>query len=87
MPYIERTGVKKVKEQLQQWYHVMVDPRIDGFNGWACKQKLYKVKFELDKILENAPTYTGEDEWLEEQRLERAQELLEGKKANINYVP
>ena len=41
MPYIERTGVTAVKEQLQQWYHVMKDPRIDGFNGWGCKKKLY----------------------------------------------
>lgn len=87
MPYMERTGVMKVKEQLQQWYHVMTDPRIDGFNGWGCKQKLYQVKFELEKILENAPTYAGEDEWLEEQRMVRTQEVLEGKRGNINYVP
>ena len=35
MPYIEKTGVKTVKEQLQQWYHVMADPRIDGFNNFT----------------------------------------------------
>jgi len=87
VPYIERTGVATVKEQLQQWYHVMVDPRIDGFNGWGCKKKLYEVNFELQKILENAPTYSGEEEWLEEKREERVQAILEGKKASINYVP
>ena len=87
MPYMERTGVTKVNEQLQQWYHVMTDPRIDGFNGWGCKQKLYQVKFELDKILENAPSYAGEDEWLEEKKMERLQAILEGKGSNINYIP
>ena len=49
MPYMEKTGVKTVKEQLQQWYHVMVDPRIDGFNGWGCKKKCYEVLFELEE--------------------------------------
>ena len=87
MPYIEKTGVKTVNEQLQQWYHVMVDPRIDGFNGWACKKKCYEVLFELQKIMDNAPTYAGEDEYLEEKKQERFQAVLEGRGKSINYVP
>ena len=87
MPYIEKTGVKTVKEQLQQWYHVMADPRIDGFNGWGCKKKCYEVLFELQKIMDNAPTYAGEEEWLEEKKQERVQAVLEGKAKSINYVP
>ena len=43
MPYVERTGKKTIKEQLYQWFGVMTDPRIDGFNGFACKQKIYEV--------------------------------------------
>lgn len=78
MPYIEKTGVGKIKEQLWQWEGVMNDPRIDGFNGWGCKQKIYEVKFFIDKILDNAPKYAGEEEWLEEKRLDRAVERLEG---------
>lgn len=72
MPYIEKTGVKKIKEQLWQWEGVMHDPRIDGFNGWGCKQKLYEIKFILDEMMEKAPTYSGEDEWLEEQQTKKA---------------
>lgn len=87
MPYMERTGVKRIKEQLQQWYHVMKDPRIDGFNGWGCKQKLYEVHFELEKILKNSPEYAGETEWLDEKKQERVQAVLEGKQHSINYVP
>lgn len=78
MPYIEKTGVSKIKEQLWQWEGVMNDPRIDGFNGWGCKQKIYEVKFFIDKILADAPTYSGEEEWLKEKRLDRAVERLEG---------
>ena len=44
MPYIEKAGVKTVKEQLDQWQGVMHDPNIDGFNGFGCKQKIYQVK-------------------------------------------
>ena len=71
MPYIEKTGVTTIKEQLWQWDGVMHDNNIDGFNGWGCKQKLYKVKFMLDKIIENAPTYSGEEEWLHESNKEK----------------
>jgi len=54
----------------------MHDPNIDGFNGWGCKQKIYEVYFYAKECLDNAPTYTGEDEWLEEKRLEMAEKRL-----------
>lgn len=76
MPYIEKIGKSGILDQLHQWEGVMHDPYIDGFNGWGCKQKLYKIKFELDAMLEKAPTYTGEDEWLAEQRTKKAFERL-----------
>ena len=31
----------------------MTDPRIDGFNGWACKQKIYQVKMVVKNYLKN----------------------------------
>lgn len=72
MPYVEKLGTAKIKEQLWQWDGVMHDPMIDGFNGWGCKQKLYEIKFMLDEMIEKAPTYSGENEWLEEQQTKRA---------------
>ncbi len=80
MPYIEKTGNKQISEQLWQWEGVMHDPNIDGFNGWGCKQKLYKVKFLVDEILEKAPHYHGEDEWLLERKVEQAQKILSGRR-------
>ena len=35
-------------------------------------------------MIEDGPDYAGEEEWLEEQRLEKAQKILAGKK---NYYP
>lgn len=76
MPYIEKTGKSGIKDQLRQWEGVMHDPYIDGFNGWGCKQKLYEIKFVLDDIIKNAPEYSGEKEWLEEQKTKKAFERL-----------
>ena len=64
MPYIEKAGVNTIEEQLSQWKGVMHDPYIDGFNGFGCKQKIYKVLWAAQKALEEAPNYTGEEEWL-----------------------
>ncbi len=78
MPYIEKTGVKAIKEQLWQWYDVTQDPRIDGFNGWGCKQKLYKIKFLIDDYIAKCPSYHGEEEWLEEQKMDQAVNKISG---------
>ena len=89
MPYIEKTGVAGIEEQLDQWYGVMTDPRIDGFNGWACKQKIYDIKMECERLLqqEDCPKYSGEEEWLQEKRDERAVQRLAGNDKNIPFVP
>jgi hypothetical protein len=76
MPYIEKTGVKAIKEQLWQWDGVMHDPNIDGFNGFGCKQKIYEVLFACQEYIDKAPTYSGEEEWLEDKRLEQAERKL-----------
>jgi len=80
MPYIEETGEKAIEQQFRQWAGVMHDPMIDGFNGFGCKQKLYRLKFLLDQMIEDGPEYAGEEEWLEELRLEKAQRILAGRK-------
>ena len=87
MPYIERTGKKTIKEQLYQWFGVMTDPRIDGFNGFACKQKIYEVKWECERILESekCPTYAGEEEWIAEQKVNKAVDRISGIHNSIPY--
>ncbi|MDB4335394.1 hypothetical protein OAA05_01000 [bacterium] len=89
MPYIEKTGVKAIKTQLYQWYHVMTDPRIDGFNGFACKKKIWEIRDECNRILEqdDCPVYYEEDLYLDKLREERAVEKLQGTYKGIPYVP
>ena len=89
MPYIQKTNPETIKEQLYQWYGVMTDPRIDGFNGWACKQKIYEIKMECDRLLaqKNCPTYVDEEEWLQEKRDEKAIKRLSGEDKGVPFVP
>lgn len=63
MPYIEKTGNKKIEEQLWQWEGVMHDPNIDGFNGLKCKKKIQAVRDYADKALANAKEYHEEERW------------------------
>ena len=76
MPFIEKLGVNKVKEQIWQYQYVATDPRMDGFIGWDCKQRLYEIKFALDEALAKCPMYHGEEEWLEEKRTDKAFQKL-----------
>lgn len=42
-------------------------PRNDGFTTWEIKKDLYRLKFLLDEILADSPTYSNEQEFLDEQ--------------------
>ena len=66
MPYVEKTGLRKIKEQLWQWESVMHDPNLVGYNGWGCKQKIYEVLWSAQETLEDAPNYVDEEEFLKE---------------------
>jgi len=41
-------------------------PHNDGFTTFEIKKDLHKLKWLLDAIMNDAPTFTGEDEFLKE---------------------
>ena len=41
-------------------------PYNDGFTTFEIKKDLHKLKWLLDEIMNDAPTFTGEDEFLKE---------------------
>lgn len=59
-------SVDKIKADLQRIQFACTDPKMDGFVTWGCKQDLYRVKFYLDELLKSCPTYSIEQEWLDE---------------------
>lgn len=62
--------------ELGKMYRGATDPYVTGWNNWPCKQDLYRVKFALDEMLSNTPNFSGEQEWLEEQRIEREKQQV-----------
>jgi hypothetical protein len=38
----------------------------DGFNQFEIKKDLYKLKWMLDEIIANSPTFAGEEDFLKE---------------------
>ena len=88
MPYIEKSGVSTIKDQLEQWKGVMHDPNIDGFNGWACKQKILKVLWAAQEALVDSPEYAGQEEWIKEQEeaLKHINEDQLGDKSEIAHT-
>lgn len=71
MSFIQRWNSEQIIRDLSACHAQVVSSYNDGFTAWACKQDLYRVKFELDQMLKESPTFAGEQEWLEEQQLER----------------
>ena len=73
---IRNWNAGEIVSELQKIYFATTDPRMDGYTTWACKQDLYRVQFALERMLKNCPTYSPEEEWLEEQRVERDKEQV-----------
>lgn len=64
-------NVQRVISECQQMHLGATDASQTGWVNWPCKQDLYRVKFAVDEMLAQTSTFSGEEEWLEEQRIER----------------
>jgi len=43
----------------------------DGFTQWQLKKELYEIKWLIEECLDREPTFSGEEEWLEEHHKKR----------------
>lgn len=73
---IKNWNLTEIENQLQRIYYACSDPRMDGFVTWGCKQDLYRIKFLVEELLEKCPTYSIEDQWLEEREKQKVWETL-----------
>ena len=64
-------NVQQVIAECQKMHHGATDPYVTGWNNWPCKQDLYRVKFAVEEMLKNSPTFTVEEDCLEAERIER----------------
>ena len=55
----------------------------DGFVQWDCKKDLLTVKYEIEKLLRNAPKFSNvEESWIEDMEKQRTWEILKDEKTN-----
>lgn len=76
MGYRHDYDINSIYHQLYMANVAMHDPRNDGSVTWGIKQDLYKIKFLMDNIMNNASTYVDEAEWLEEQSKKEMWKIL-----------
>ena len=60
--------MSRLVDEIEDLGRYMRDPRMDGFSSFAAKQKIYEVLWECEKQLKDSPTYSIEEEWLNENR-------------------
>ena len=68
----DQVSLSDVRWYIQSEMLEITSPYNDGFSTWPRKQRLYELFFLLEEQLEKAPTYAGEQEWLEEQKVQKA---------------
>lgn len=66
MAFIKRWDVGDIQRQLGTCSAQVGNVYNDGFTAWACKQDLLQVKYELDQMLRDLPTFAGEEEYVRE---------------------
>lgn len=76
MSFIKRWDADRITQDLNACYAQVVSAYNDGFTAWACKQDLYRIKFELDQMLANSPEFADEQQWLDQQRIQREQRQM-----------
>ena len=55
-----------VIDRIQSLGFDMRDPHMDGFFQFGAKQKLYSILWAVERELNGAPSFHGEEEWLKE---------------------
>jgi len=67
---------EEVKSQLRTAAAETLSDYNDGWTQWMHKQHLWEIKFYIDDVLNQSPTFAGEQAWLKEQAKKHTWKLL-----------
>ena len=67
MGYNYSYDIVRALNELRRAAYECGNSRTDGFVAWGIKQDLYQVKWMLDDLLKDCPTFSPEADWLKEQ--------------------
>lgn len=62
MGYRKDWDINAIKHWLWIMSHECSSPRNDGFTAFEVKKELLEIKFLLDDLLADCPTFSGEEE-------------------------
>ena len=74
--YIKTWNVDRIIGDLRSAYYVCTDSKQTGFTTWPIKQDLYRVKWALDDMIRDCPTFLDEAEFLKEHEQEKLVRVL-----------
>jgi len=57
MGYRKPIELNSIITQLRKAYIEVNSPYNDGFTGWETKRELYEIKFLLDEIIKESPSF------------------------------
>ena len=63
--------INDIKMKICKAHVEITSPYNDGFVTWGLKKEFYEIKWLIDECIRSQPTFTGEEEWLEEQDKKR----------------
>ena len=70
---------EKIQQDLWKIKLACTDSHMDGFTTWPCKQDLIVLKYYIDELLEQCPTYSGEQEFIDTLEQQKTFNLLKKK--------
>lgn len=76
MGYKKSWDVNSITSQIHSIARECSSSYNDGYTAFGCKQDLYQLKELLDTVIRNSPTFSGEQEWLQEQEKKRIIKIL-----------
>jgi hypothetical protein len=76
MGYKHSYDIVRVLSEVRAAAYECSNSRNDGFVAWGVKQDLYQLKWILDDLLKDCPTFSPEAEWLKEQEQKKILKLL-----------
>lgn len=72
MGFKKSWSVDDITQQIHSAARECRSPYNDGYTGWYIKQDLYQIKFIIDEVLQNCPSFGDtEERWLTEQEQKR----------------
>lgn len=65
-------SVEEIARQVHALSRELNSPFNEGFTSFGCKQDLYQIKWLVDEVFKNSPSFGSlEQEWLTEQEKSR----------------